>query len=128
MNHATRISEGHESARRILKHTPLTSDPLLLHRVDTSQLGDRDGVSVGGCCPSDYSEPRVFQQSRQALEDAEQMAAIREWRECHNIEFAENAPYNAKSLALAVAVVGAIGLLVWHLSPELRGLFSILTY
>jgi L-rhamnose isomerase len=41
MNHVTRISEGHESARRILKHTPITSDPLLLHRVDTSQLGDR---------------------------------------------------------------------------------------
>jgi hypothetical protein len=58
MNHATRISEGHESARRILKHTPLTSDPLLLHRVDTSQLGDRDGVSVGGCCNHDCREGR----------------------------------------------------------------------
>jgi hypothetical protein len=58
MNHATRISEGHESARRILKHTPLTSDPLLLHRVETSQLGNRDGVSVGGCCNHDCREGR----------------------------------------------------------------------
>jgi hypothetical protein len=59
MNHATRISEGHESDRRILKHTPLTSDPLLLHRVDTSQLGDRDGVSVGGLCNGSGTDGRT---------------------------------------------------------------------
>ena len=75
-----------------------------------------------------YLDEQLFKSSPQAMEDEAQMAAIREWRECHNIEFAENEPYNAKSLALAVAVVGALSLLVWHLSPELRGLFSILTY
>ena len=54
--HQRRISEGHESARRILGD---------MRRVDTSQLGQRDGVSVGACrtdLPVDFAgpEPREF--------------------------------------------------------------------
>ena len=29
-----------------------------LHRVDTAQLGERDGVSVGGCCTHECSQGR----------------------------------------------------------------------
>ena len=29
-----------------------------LHRVDTSQLDERDGVSVGGCCSHECNEGR----------------------------------------------------------------------
>ena len=54
--HKRYASEGHESAKRILGD---------LHRVDTSQLGQRDGVSVGACrtdLPVDFAgpEPREF--------------------------------------------------------------------
>lgn len=47
---ATVVSEGTESARRILNpnRTSLTPEPLLLHRVDASQLADDRAVHVAG--------------------------------------------------------------------------------
>jgi hypothetical protein len=101
MNHATRISEGHESALRILKHTPLTSDPLLLHRVDTSQLGDRDGVSVGGCCNHDCRE------GRDCPNDADFYA---------DIERLKNAGRAAACIA-GVILVLAVGVFVYSALP-----------
>jgi hypothetical protein len=66
--HKRRISEGTESARRLAKLPEQTEeqaanlkawrDSLVLHRVDTSQLGERDGVSVGGCCTHECNEGR----------------------------------------------------------------------
>lgn len=55
------MSEGTASAKRILRlpvRDSMTPDPLLLHRVDASQLGCRDGVSVGGCCTHDCNQGR----------------------------------------------------------------------
>lgn len=62
--HQRRISEGAESAARLLRLPvrQMTNDPYLLHRthqVDTHDLEDDDGCSVGGCCidelPIEYS-------------------------------------------------------------------------
>lgn len=49
------MSEGTASAQRILR---LHKGEELVHRVDTSQLGRRDGVSVGGCCTNDCNQGR----------------------------------------------------------------------
>lgn len=49
------MSEGTESAQRILR---LHKSEGLVHRVDASQLGHRDGVSVGGCCTADCNQGR----------------------------------------------------------------------
>jgi hypothetical protein len=46
--HKRRVSEGTASAKRIIGE-PMTNDQFRLHRVDSSQLGQRDGVSVGYC-------------------------------------------------------------------------------
>jgi hypothetical protein len=78
-----------------------------MNRVDTSQLGERDGVSVGGCCSHECNEGRDCPQ---------------------RIEYAGDEPYTATSLAIAAVIVGALCLLVWKISPELRGLVSIITY
>ena len=59
--HQRRISEGTESAARLLRLPvvgAMTADRLNLHRVDTSQLGERDGVSIGACCTGDCSQGR----------------------------------------------------------------------
>ena len=44
--HQRRVSEGSASARRVL------------HIVDTENMGERDGVSVGGCCTGDCNQGR----------------------------------------------------------------------
>jgi len=59
--HQRYASEGHESAKRILGD---------MRRVDTSQLGQRDGVSVGACrtdLPIEYAgpEPTFFNEVEQ---------------------------------------------------------------
>ena len=59
--HKRYASEGHESAKRILGD---------MRRVDTSQLGQRDGVSVGACrtdLPIEYAgqEPTFFNEVEQ---------------------------------------------------------------
>ena len=115
--HKRRISEGTESARRLAKLPEQTEeqaanlkawrDSLIAHHVDTSQLGERDGVSVGGCCTHECNEGRDCPQ---------------------RIEYAGDEPYTATSLAVAAVIVGALFLLVWNISPELRGLVSIITY
>lgn len=56
-----RVSEGAESAARLLRLPvvdAMTADRLNLHRVDASQLGQRDGVPVGACCTGDCSQGR----------------------------------------------------------------------
>ena len=70
--HQRRISEGTASARR-LQSLPVQTDEEaqtlqafrahviangLMRRVDTSQLGERDGVSVGDCCNHECNEGR----------------------------------------------------------------------
>lgn len=69
-------------------HTPnsMTADPYLLrtpgllHRVDTAQLGQRDGVAVGACCIHDDCNrgrtcpQRLQQPARQGL-----LRAARQW-------------------------------------------------
>lgn len=95
MNATQRLS-GAESA--------MTDDRFNLHRVDTSQLANDDGVSVGGCCTHDCNEGR----------------------NCPNRE--EGDPYSGGALLIAVLIVAALCLLVLSLSPELRGLISIVTY
>jgi hypothetical protein len=116
--HKRYVSEGTESARRLAKLPEQTEEQAqnlkawrasliangLLHRVDSSQLGQRDGVSVGGCCTSESRDPDP------------------------RIEYAGDEPYSATSLALTVAIVAGLGLLVWNISPELRALVSIITY
>jgi hypothetical protein len=66
--HKRRISEGTGSAKRILKETTMTNDQFCLHRVDSSQLGPRDGVSVG-YCRTDIEfagpEPEFFNEVKQ---------------------------------------------------------------
>jgi hypothetical protein len=72
--HQRRMSEGTASARR-LQSLPVQTDEEAanlkawrasgLRRVDTSQMGQRDGVSVGACrtdLPIEYAspEPREF--------------------------------------------------------------------
>jgi hypothetical protein len=100
--HQRRISEGTESARRLIDLKvvdTMTDDPLNLHRPV----------------------------SEQAQEDAEQMEAIRKWRESQQaIEFAGEEPFTVPTLVLAAFAAGAFFLLVWHLSPELRALVSII--
>jgi hypothetical protein len=45
---APRISEGTHTARQILRSVPpMTSDPLALHRIDTSQIPRDAGCAVG---------------------------------------------------------------------------------
>jgi len=59
--HQRRVSEGAESAARLLRLPvvdAMTADRLSLHRVDTSQLGERDGASIGACCTGDCSQGR----------------------------------------------------------------------
>ena len=111
--HQRRISEGAESAARLLRLPvvdAMTDDRLNLHRVDISQLGKRDGVSVGDCCHCDVADFNCNQ-----------------GRDCpERIEYAGEEPYSALSLVWAVAVVGALCLLVWYISPELRALVSII--
>jgi hypothetical protein len=108
--HQRRISEGTQSARRLLDLKvvdTMTDGRPTLHRVDTSQLAHDDGVSVGGCCNHDCDEGR----------------------KCPNrIEFAGPEPYSLNSLLVAVLIVAALCLLVLSLSPELRGLLSLITY
>jgi hypothetical protein len=105
--HQRRVSEGADRRVIDLKVVDtMTDDRLSLHRVDTSQMSQRDGVSVGGCCTHECNEGRDCPQ---------------------RIEFAGGEPYSASSLALAVAVVGVLGLVLWHISPELRGLIYIIT-
>ena len=77
--HQRRISEGTESARRLQSLPVQTNEEAmnlkkwrahmiaegLMRRVDTSQLGSRDGVSEGDCrtdLPIEYAgpEPREF--------------------------------------------------------------------
>ena len=98
--HQRRISEGAESAARLLRLPvvdAMTDDRLNLHRVDAGQLGD--------CCNHECDEGRTCPE---------------------RIEFAGEEPYTALSLVLSVAVVGAMCLLVWYISPELRALVSII--
>ena len=59
--HQRRVSESAESAARLLRLPivdSMTDDRLNLHRIDTSQMGQRDGVSVGACCTGDCSQGR----------------------------------------------------------------------
>jgi hypothetical protein len=49
------VSEGIHSARRIQHH---------LHRVDTSQMPEGSGVSVGGCCTQDCNQGRTCPNNR----------------------------------------------------------------
>lgn len=117
--HQRRISEGTASARRIEKRAEQTDEEAqtlkawrasviangLMRRVDTSQLGERDGVSVGGCCNHECNEGR----------------------DCpERIDFAGDEPYSTLSLVLSVVIVTALCLLVWYISPELRALVSII--
>jgi hypothetical protein len=46
-----------------------------LHRVDTSQLGERDGVSVGGCCNHDCNEGRDCPQ-RDPVQDVSRFVTV----------------------------------------------------
>lgn len=117
--HQRRISEGTASAKR-LQSLPVQTDEEaqnlkawrasviangLMRRVDTSQLGERDGVSVGGCCNHECNEGR----------------------DCpERIEYAGDEPYSTISLVLSVVIVSALCLLVWYISPELRALVSII--
>ena len=76
-----------------------------LHRFDTAQLGERDGVSIGACCTGDCSQGR----------------------DCpERIEYAGEEPYSTISMVLSVVIVTALCLLVWYISPELRALVSII--
>ena len=73
-HHRRRVSEGSASARRICNFQTDEEAATLkmwqatkigLHCVDTSQMGQRDGVSVGACrtdLPIEYAgpEPREF--------------------------------------------------------------------
>lgn len=102
--HSRRISEGTKSAQRLIGLPvvdTMTDDRFNLHRPV----------------------------SEQAQEDAEQMEALRKWRESHQpVEFAGPEPYSMGSLFIAVLIVAALCLLVYSISPELRGLISIVTY
>lgn len=117
--HARRIAEGSAHARALLALPvvdTMTDDRL--HRIDASRLSHDDGVSVGGCCIN-----------TQALEDAAQMKAIRKWRESHQpVEFAGPEPYSMSELVFAILIVVAMLLGLLALSPELRGLLSLVTY
>lgn len=121
--HQRRISEDTESAARLLRlpvRDTMTADRLNLHRpvvdgqtglivgrINTKTMAVDDGVSVGGCCTHECNEGRDCQQ---------------------RIEFAGEEPYSVLSIVLSAAVIGALCLLVWHISPELRGLVSIIKH
>jgi len=97
--HQRRISEGTESARRLIDlkvRDTMTDDRLNLHRVDTAQLGHDDGVSVSGCCTHDCNEGRDCPQ---------------------RIEFAGSEPVDWPSVAIVALILTVI--CVAAFSPEI---------
>lgn len=82
--HQRRLSEGAASAARLIAQSDeeaerlkaerlkawrgsMTADPYRLHRVDTAQLGKRDGVSMGDCRqPIEYAGPEPVEYDESA--------------------------------------------------------------
>ena len=68
---------------------------MIMHRVDTSQMGERDGVSVGGCCHCDVSDFNCNQ-----------------GRDCPKREFDDSAPLMTMlELFAIVLIIGGFVLL-----------------
>jgi hypothetical protein len=90
MNHATRRidadtmqaaqSEGITSAQRILKSVPMTSDPLLLHRVDTSAIDRSECVQVAGdpysSCDAHFNQVEFYQDIERLKREGQAAAFI----------------------------------------------------